>query len=176
MKTYHMFFVVFVLGCLLLPQRLASQSTAPDKNSPEFHQFDFWVGEWEASWLNTAKATVKGTNSIKKTLDDAVIYESFSDPTNKFYGQSWSVYNPQRKLWQQTWVDNQGGYLDFTGGMNGGRMILSRSFVGPKGKTVHQRMVFYDILKNSFNWSWESSTDEGKSWKQQWLIQYKRKS
>jgi len=53
-------------------------------------------------------------------------------------------------------------------------MTLSRSFVGPKGKTVMQRMTFFNIVDDSLDWSWESSLDGGQNWKQLWLIHYKR--
>jgi len=178
MKKNGTIFSIASLFVLLLCSNTLIAQTAPPtpgNRAPEFHQFDFWVGEWELTWHDTANGTVTGTNHITKLLNDNVVHESFSDPTNNYYGQSWSVYHPQRKLWQQTWVDNQGGYLDFTGGMTDGKMILSRSFVNPAGKTVHQRMVFFDIAKNSLSWSWESSLDEGTTWKQQWLIHYKRK-
>jgi len=36
------------------------------------------------------------------------------------------------------------------------------------------RMVYYNIKQDSFDWSWEASTNGGKTWKQNWLIHYKR--
>jgi len=38
------------------------------------------------------------------------------------------------------------------------------------------RMIFYNIKKDSFDWSWEASTDGGATWKSNWLIHYKRKA
>lgn len=175
MRTLCAFTGIFFLCCA--PFRLVAQSqqTVSKNDAPEFREFDFWLGEWELSWHDSVGRTVHGSNIIRKMLDNFVVHESFSDPTNKLFGQSWSVYNPQRKLWHQTWVDNQGSYMDFTGGMTDGNMILGRSFVGPKGRTVHQRMVFFDITPNSLSWRWESSLDAGKTWKELWLIRYKRK-
>jgi hypothetical protein len=167
-------FVATLYGTLLLPLAEAQPSLA-ETNAPAFREFDFWVGEWELTWRDSANNLVRGTNSISKILDGKVIHESFGSPTTRFYGQSWSVYHPTRKLWQQTWVDNQGSYMEFTGGMNNEKMILSRSVTRPNGTTVHQRMVFFDITKNSLLWRWESSPDEGKTWKQMWRIHYKRK-
>ena len=43
-----------------------------------------------------------------------------------FKGMSVSVHNAITDLWQQTWVDNNGGYLDFTGGFQNEVMTLSR--------------------------------------------------
>jgi hypothetical protein len=54
-------------------------------------------------------------------------------------------------------------------------MMLSRSFTDKKAQKVSQRMKFFNITRNSLDWSWESSLDEGKTWRQNWLIHYKRK-
>jgi hypothetical protein len=71
-------------------------------------------------------------------------------------------------------VDNNGGYLDFTGGMQNGVMTLSRE-TEYKGQKIMQRMRFFDIKKDSMNWAWEGSRDGGKSWQTNWLIHYTRK-
>ena len=167
-----LFNVVLVFCFSAAAQSENAQSDSRDKpcSAPEAGQFDFWVGSWELTWNDT----VKGTNVITKELDACVVHENFSDPAGKFYGRSYSIYNPSKKLWQQTWVDNQGNYMDFEGGFENGKMTLSRSFVGPKGKTVMQRMTFFNIVDDSLDWSWESSLDGGKNWKQLWLINYKR--
>ena len=43
------------------------------------------------------------------------------------------------------------------------------------GKEQIFRMVFYNIAPNNFDWRWESTTDNGATWKTNWLIHYKRK-
>ena len=90
--------------------------------NPE-NQFDFWLGEWDARWGEDGK----GTNHISKILDDKVVQEDFHAPD--LHGMSFSVYDPERRLWCQTWVDNNGTYLDFTGGFEDGKMILSRDAI-----------------------------------------------
>ncbi len=167
-----MFGVIFFFCFSVAAQSVSAQSDSTNKpcSTPEFSQFDFWVGSWELTWNDT----VKGTNVITKELDGCVVHEIFSDPAGKFYGRSYSVFNPTKSVWQQTWVDNQGNYMDFEGGFENGMMTLGRSFVGPKGKTVMQRMRFSNISDSSLDWSWESSLDGGKNWKQNWLIHYKR--
>ncbi|MCH9025376.1 MAG: hypothetical protein IH931_08590 [candidate division Zixibacteria bacterium] len=169
-----MFGVLFIFCFSAAAQSENAQSDSTDRpcSAPEAGHFDFWVGSWELTWNDT----VKGTNVITKELDSCVIHEDFSHPTENFYGQSYSVYNPTISVWQQTWVDNSGNYLDFEGGFKKGKMTLNRTFVGPKGKTVMQRMMFYNIADDSLDWSWESSLDDGKTWKQNWLIHYERAS
>jgi hypothetical protein len=145
-------------------------------SAPEASQFDFWVGEWKATWGDTLHAT----NRIEKMFGNCTVHENFSDPKNNFLGQSWSVYNTNYKLWQQTWVDNNGGYIHLTGGIVGDSMILSTeerkvpAKLSPTGR-MKSRMVYYNITKDSFDWSWQASTDGGLTWKTNWLIHYTRK-
>ncbi len=167
-----MFGVLFIFCFSVAAQSVGAQSDSTEQacSAPQASQFDFWIGNWELTWGDS----LKGTNIITKELDGCVIHEHFSDSLAKFYGRSYSVFNPTKGIWQQTWVDNQGNYMEFEGGFENGKMALGRSFIGPKGKTVMQQMIFSNISDSSLDWSWESSLDGGKNWKQNWLIHYKR--
>lgn len=137
---------------------------------------DFWVGKWNASWDDGNGVTGTGTNEIYKFLDGKVVFENFRGLTGKnsgYEGKSWSVYT-RAGTWKQTWVDNSSGYLDFTGHREGDRVIFSRKGVIPDGREILQRMVFYDITKDSFMWDWETSADQGKNWNLRWRITYTR--
>jgi hypothetical protein len=157
---------------------LSGFAFAQDKDSilcaPETSQFDFWVGKWKAVWENSDGTKGEGTNTINSILDGCVIQENFdAKSTMNFTGKSFSVYNPLKNYWQQTWVDNQGSYMVFTGGMMDDKMILSRKITF-KEKEVFQRMIFYNISEKKFDWEWESSTDGGKTWELKWRINYTR--
>ncbi|MEZ4655379.1 MAG: hypothetical protein R3E12_17760 [Candidatus Eisenbacteria bacterium] len=136
-------------------------------SAEEASQFDFWLGTWDLTWEGGS-----GTNTVTKIMDSCVVQEQFEG--DGFKGTSVSVWVPQVNRWKQTWVDNQGGYLDFEGGMEGDRMILSRE-APRRVPPVRQRMVFYDITADSLNWDWESSADGGKTWDLQWRIHYQRR-
>jgi hypothetical protein len=137
----------------------------------EARQFDFWVGEWDAVWGDGDR----GTNTVRAVLDDAVILENFDGrPGTPLMGMSVSVYNSLSGKWQQTWVDNQGGYLDFVGALEEGRMILQRSTLR-QGQAFLQRMVWYNIEHNQFDWNWERSDDDGRTWQALWQIHYTRR-
>jgi len=131
-------------------------------------QFDFWLGEWDCTWGEDGI----GTNHVLQIMNDKVIQENFSAPELK--GMSVSVFDPERNLWCQTWVDNSGSYLDFTGGFENGKMILSRDAI-VRGEACKQRMVWYNIEADQFDWNWERSDDGGDTWRVQWQIKYKRK-
>lgn len=90
-------------------------------------------------------------------------------------GTSVSTFDANSKKWKQTWVDNQGAYLDFVGEFKNGEMILQREALTKNGRIL-QRMVWKNITSKELDWSWEASQDGGKTWQVQWTIHYKRKN
>jgi hypothetical protein len=143
----------------------------------EQQQLEFWVGEWDLTWPGTKPGEVQhGTNSIRRVLDGCVVEENFSGGDEMHLrGKSVSMFDTRAGKWKQTWVDNEGGYLDFVGAFQDDQMILGREVTRPDGSTGLQRMVFKNISKDEFDWSWEASKDGGKSWQVVWPIHYQRR-
>ena len=163
----HLLFTMLMLALL----SAHAQNNQKPCSAPEARQFDFWIGDWD---LYSAD-TITGHNSVYKVMDACTVQENFSNPAG-YIGKSWSVYSPLSKQWQQTWVDNQGGYIPLTGKFEDGKMTLvtpTRNL--PNGKTITSRMVYYNISKESFDWDWQASQDGGTTWKSSWLIHYVRK-
>lgn len=138
------------------------------------NDFDFWVGQWSLTWGSDGTAT----NTITKVLDDQVVMEQFdARPGDRLAGMSVSVFDAKQDEWKQTWVDNTGAYLDFTGGLNAdGTMELFRPAISPDGQAMLQRMLWYNIRPQSLDWNWERSFDGGRSWETVWKIHYERKA
>jgi hypothetical protein len=173
-----------ILMCLVVLNPFAQQSggsaATPPPNpcaAPEQRQLEFWVGEWDLTWPGQKQGeTEHGTNSVRRVLETCVVQENFSgESAMHLRGMSVSIFDTRAGKWKQTWVDNEGAYLDFVGELKDGQMILVRDAVRPDGTRAIQRMVFKNITRNEFDWSWESSTDGGKTWQVQWPIHYKRK-
>ncbi len=157
----------------------SSSKPAPNPcNAAEQKQLDFWVGEWDLTWPGTKTGeTGHGTNSIRRILDGCVVQETFSgEDSMPLRGTSVSLFDAASGKWKQTWVDNQGAYIALTGGIQNGSMMLQRESLLPNGSKSLQRMVWRNVTANELDWSWESSSDGGKTWKVQWPIHYKRKS
>jgi hypothetical protein len=133
-------------------------------------ELDFWLGDWSCIWTGGT-----GTNRLSWILDDRVILEEFQEipapGETALHGRSWSVFDPNRKLWRQTWVDNQGGYFDLVGGIAEGSFAFMRA-APERGSGARQRMVFRDIENDRFRWTWESSLDAGATWVTRWEIAY----
>jgi hypothetical protein len=126
--------------------------------------FDFWLGSWRVSWGDDAW----GTNRIEKILDGRVVREEFDGrPGTTLRGWSLSAYHEEDGVWQQAWVDDQGGFLVFRGGFRGGVMELAGD---RRGEPV--RMRWLDIGDDSLTWVWERQA--GGKWETLWKLSYDR--
>jgi len=160
---------------LLLPAAADAQNGIDELDPSQY--YDFWVGEWKLEWEEKGGSKGYGTNKIEKILDGKVLLENFEALRGQmqgYRGKSFSVYDPGAEEWRQTWVDSNGSYLDFVGRIEGDKRIFRRETTDRDGNPVVQRMVFYDIGKNSFTWDWEYSKDGGESWDLRWRIEYSR--
>jgi Protein of unknown function (DUF1579) len=173
-------YLITLLLLMVFASAACAQNTQPPTkgcSSLESRQFDFWTGEWDATWPGAKAGEVQhGKNTIQKILDGCVIREQFDGgDASPLRGLSVSAYSPRLQKWQQTWVDNQGAYLDFVGEFKEGQMVLSRHARNPKGDEIVQRMVYKNITPDSFDWSWEQSSDGGGAWSVIWPIHYVRR-
>lgn len=171
MKISHILAIILIttsLGC-------HAQNSVKKGSNPNVeldNAFDFWVGDWEVSWMSPDSTLVKGTNKVVKILDGKVIQENFVDPSRNFKGTSISVFEPQSKNWHQAWADNSGGYFEFIGEIDGEDRIFKSEGKDARGTTY--RMIFTDIEKDSFIWRWQGIKEGLEDWKTVWEINYKR--
>jgi hypothetical protein len=182
---------LLLTGCVPDPPSAPSAPPPPPRAAaaaracaaPEHRQFDFWIGDWDVTIRarkgpdSDAWGEAKGTNHVEAVLGGCAIAEHFeaSGPGDPWAGRSYSLYSAAEKKWRQTWVDDQGSYLAFTGGMEGSSMILHGEPRVRDGKTFRMRMVFSEITPGSLAWSWERTADEGKTWTPMMQIRYVRR-
>ena len=115
-------------------------ATVEDRAVPSItaRQFDFWLGHWDLRW----EPDGRGVNEIVTILDDHGILERFDGrPSIPLAGMSVSVFDDTIGRWRQVWVDSDGQYLDFIGGLDGDRMVLERR----RADGRLQRMVWSNI-------------------------------
>ena len=132
-------------------------------------ELDFWIGDWDVV-VHAQGQDARGRNRIESTFAGCVIEEHFhaEGPGDPWNGHSVSMFS--NGVWRQTWVDDGGSFLAFTGGMQDGKMIL----VGEAQQGAQKRMVFSDIKRDSLHWSWERTADGGKTWSPIMTIEYRR--
>ena len=126
-------------------------------NTTEYRQFDFWVGDWD---VETPAAPGRASHSrITRIHDGCTILEQYESPDG-YVGSSLNFYDAPRKVWHQTWIDNQGGALYLEGRLEGKAMVL-RSV----GEAVNVQCITWTPLDGGgLRQHWESTTDGGKTW------------
>jgi hypothetical protein len=129
-------------------------------SSAEYHQFDFWLGNWQ---VRTRDGKTAGANTIERTLGGCVLHENWRGASGS-RGNSYNIYDASRKQWHQTWVDNQGQLLQLDGGLRDGRMVLSGETVDSTGKRTEQRITWERVGQGQVRQLWESSSDGGRTW------------
>ncbi|MEO7868786.1 MAG: hypothetical protein ABIU54_14190 [Candidatus Eisenbacteria bacterium] len=121
--------------------------------------------------MTTPDGKFAGTSSITRLLGDCVIQEHWAGSRGG-KGESYNMYDAGRDLWHQTWVDDSGSMLLLEGHLEGGKMVLS-GVQGGKGKLVLNRITWTPVKAGEVEQLWESSADNGKTWRQQFLGIYR---
>lgn len=167
--------VLFSLSLLL---SLPLQAQAADPKKPVcadavFHQFDFWVGDWD---VTTPQGKPAGRNRIQSILEGCAISEEWTGAggTN---GRSHSAWDARNKQWNQYWVADDAGVLYLSGSLRDGSMVLSGEQLDPaSGKRSPQRVTWTPNADGSVRQLWESSADGGKTWTTVFEGIYRRRS
>ena len=130
---------------------------APPCEGPAFHEFDFWLGEWQ---VHTPAGKLAGVNRIEREYNGCVLHERYA--TGRGYsGESLTMYDAPRKVWHQTWVDNTGTLLLLEGHLAGGKMVLEGQTTGTDGKLTKHRITWTPNPDGSVRQFWESTDAKG---------------
>jgi ketosteroid isomerase-like protein len=156
---------VFALN-ILATGRASAQSPKPTAcSSPEFRQFDFWAGDWDAFEVENPNISVARAR-VDPILDGCVLREDYQG-TNGSHGESFTIYDASRKVWHQSWVTNRGALLVIEGKMQDGEMVLSGVDRTADGKQRHVRGTWKPV-PGGVNEVAVTSIDGGKTW-QPWF-------
>jgi len=140
----------------------AAQATAPKApcSAPEFHQFDFWIGDWDVA---DASGKPVGRNRIVAVQKGCALTEQW-EGRGGVTGTSLNAWDAERKRWHQTWIDSGGSLLVLEGGLVDGRMVLSGAASDASGKPARQRITWQKLPDGRVRQTWESSADAGATW------------
>jgi hypothetical protein len=134
-------------------------------SAPEYHQFDFWLGNWDG--FDVDKPTVLvAHNRVSRILRGCVVLEDYR-ATDGMEGESFSIYDASRKVWHQTWVTTGGKLLVIEGQFHAGEMVMSGSDRTTDGKQRQVRGVWRPV-HGSVRETAVTSLDGGKTW-QSWF-------
>lgn len=145
----------------------------PCSTIPEYRQFDFWIGEWEAYGLNGTRA---GQSRISMILDSCIILEEWTGGKG-YSGKSFNSWNALKHQWQQTWVDNVGGSTQYLRGTSepGKITFFADNEVGNDGKAFLRKLTFYKLSDEKVRQHGERSDDGGKTWTTEYDLEYRKK-
>ena len=129
--------------------------------APEYHQLDFWIGDWDVFDVDNPAKQVARVH-VDRILDGCVLREDYQD-TEGHKGQSFSIYDASRKSWHQSWVTNRGQVLQLDGGLQGGDMSLSAIELTADGKEKQIRGVWKPVAEGVRETA-VTSVDGGKNW------------
>jgi hypothetical protein len=148
-------------------------------STPEYKQFDFWVGDWE---VRNAAGNLLGRNRISKRYGGCVVVEEW-EGAGGGSGSSFNVYDQQTRQWHQFWVDatgtnwlssdKQGNPVTLRGGLKDGAMVLT-SHPDTLPSIGMTRTTWRPLPDGGVRQTFESSQDGGKSWTASFDGFYKR--
>jgi len=165
--------VVFV-ACLAFAGNAAKgapTANASPCSAPEFHQLDFWAGDWDVFDVDNLATQVARVN-VDRILDGCVLREDYQD-TEGHKGQSFSIYDAALKTWHQSWVTNRGQILLLDGALHGDEVVLNATEHMLDGKSKLIRGV-WKPADGGVRETAVTSLDEGKTWKPWFDLMFRR--
>lgn len=161
---------------------LHKESAAPAQPSGGPHDFDFEFGKWrvhhrvkrDGHWVD-----FEGTCTDRGLVDGSANVEehTFFRKAGTGYGIAVRAYDAKTGQWAIWWIDvrDPHGALDppvkgrFTDGVG---TFYADSVVD--GKTVRTRFLWSHITPKSAHWEQAMSSDLGKTWDTNWVMEFSR--
>lgn len=154
------------LACVAVLSALAGEGHATRGvpkpcDAPEYRQFDFFAGEWDAYEIGTPEKLV-GHNTVTPMVGGCALREVYRQ-NDGLEGESFSLYDARRRVWHQSWVTNSGQLLLLDGGLENGRMVLTGTDRAIDGKSAVIRGI-WSVVPGGVREKAERSADGGKTW------------
>jgi len=143
----------------LIAQEKESGGILEGCSGPEHRKFDFWLGDWEVS---DTTGTYLGKNAITRVASGCGLLESWKSGSSGYEGNSLNWYDGATGQWKQVWV-GLGLYLDLSGGVEEGRMVLSGERATADGPVI-DRITWTPMDNGRVRQVWDMSKDGGSTW------------
>ena len=171
---------VFVLALALGPVAHAANAAvslaaaqAPQCPDPEFRKFDFWLGDWDTFESDRSVPGSVARTRVKHIAAGCAIHELY-EQNDGLIGDSILSYDPVRKVWQQTWVDNRGTLIVVSGAFKDGAVTMDGEMRLRSGKMLLQRIT-WKIETDGVRESSMRSRDGGKTWEPFFDVLFKKR-
>jgi hypothetical protein len=140
----------------------ATTITSPQCSAAEYHQLDFWIGDWNTFETDTSGGPSIARARIAPIAQGCAIHELY-EQTDGLIGDSILSYDPMRKQWQQTWVTNHGSLMVLWGTFADDALVLEGEAHLRDGTSVMQRIT-WKAKDKGVRESAVLSKDGGKTW------------
>ena len=137
----------------------ADRQSRPCEFTPEYRQFDFWIGDWD---VKTQQGQTAGTNTIQRLENGCLILENWTGSQGGT-GKSINFYNASTSKWRQTWVSSTGGVTEYEGSYKDGAMRYEGESIA-NGAKLMLRLTFFNASPDRVRQLAEQSADGGKTW------------
>lgn len=161
-KHFSAFMLLGALAqCVAVPA--AAAPAFPNcTGAAEYHQLDFWIGDWDTFETDTPNAPSEARARVAPIAQGCAIHELY-EQSDGLIGDSILSYDPVRKQWQQTWVTNRGAIMVITGSFKDGALTLEGESHLKDGATVLQRITWKAHEQGVREFA-VMSKDRGKTW------------
>jgi hypothetical protein len=147
------------------------------------HGFDFLVGSWRVhhrvlrpdhTWLEFDGTCVNwALMSGQANVED----HTFNKASGVTHGVGLRAYDPKTEQWAIWWVDSRDPHLPMDPPVkgrfeNGVGKFYSDAMVN--GKLTRTRFIWSEITPNSARWEQALSSDGGKNWETNWIMEWHR--
>jgi hypothetical protein len=176
-------------ACAALGAIAPSATSLAECSRPEYHQFDFWIGQWDikqkilkadGTWFEADAHT-----NVSPILDNCALMEEWQGDVFFFWegmqkperlkGFSVRAFDGKTNQWTISWMDTRHlRFSEFEGNFHGRRGEFFRKRLNEEKKETITRITFSDITPASVHWDLAVSTDNGQSWKTLWIMQMTR--
>ena len=124
------------------------------------HQLDFWLGDWDTFDSAALNQPSVARNHAEAILGGCVLREVY-EQTDGLVGQSFTIYDADRRRWHQSWVTNQGQLLVLEGTLQGSRIVLDGIDHGKHDAMIR---VSWEPQAHGVREIATRSVDDGKQW------------
>ena len=162
-----------------LARRTASAGTVKPSATGAPGDFDFLSGHWKVKHrrlINETWDQFEGEATVFGMLGGVASVEELRIPARNFSGMGLRLLDVERKLWADYWVNSKTGVP--------GAQPSWGSFVHgvgtwdaddvEDGKPVIVRGVWDQITHDACRWRQAISRDDGKSWEENWVMNWHR--
>ena len=142
--------------------------------------FDFLSGNWKIKnrqRKNGAWESFDGEATVHAILAGIASVEELRIPVRNFSGMSLRLLDVEKKLWADYWVNSRSGVLTpppTLGSFVNGVGTWDSDEKDDNDKPIIVRGVWDRITPTSCRWYQATSRDAGKTWEENWLMDWTR--